>query len=468
LVGAAAIAVAAGCLLATGLLGPSAAQAPLGRQDDGATPPLHLHVAPPAWVVTLLLAAAIAAGAGAVALVLSGRWRPRPNRLAAAGVAVTAALALLPPIASADPLSYAAYGRMVTTGHDPYTTRPADLAGSDRVAAAVEPPWQHEPTVYGPLATGEQALAAVVGGDDPARVVLVLDLFGLFAFVGLGLLLARVSPDEAARRRAAALWMANPLLWLQVVAGAHLDVLVALGAAAAVIAARRRPVVGAAVSGAAAIVKPTGGLVWIAFAWAARRDLRRLVALTAAIAAVVIPAYAAVGTPALHQLSRAGRRVSHATPWRAVLDGTHAPRSVIGALALVLAAALTILIARRRGGTTIPLLAVAVTSAYVFAAPYALPWYDALPWALLPLVAASWRDWVLLVHTTALSLAYVPGRDAVALHGTLHTLTDGMRSTLAPVLLVCVVVVVVAVGRRPAGATAAAGFEGSGRSRCGP
>ena len=50
--------------------------------------------------------------------------------------AVAAVLALLPPIGSADPLSYAAYGHMVTTGHDPYSTRPAALAGTDPVAAA--------------------------------------------------------------------------------------------------------------------------------------------------------------------------------------------------------------------------------------------------------------------------------------------------------------------------------------------
>jgi hypothetical protein len=160
--------------------------------------------------------------------------------------------------------------------------------------------------------------------------------------------------------------------------------------------------------------------------------------------------------------------VSHASPWRAVLDWTHAPRGVIGALALLLAAVLTVLLARRRGGTTVPLLAVALTTAYVFAAPYALPWYDALPWALLPLVAASWRDWLLLAHTTVLSLAYVPGRDAVPLHGALHTVTNGMRSTVAPVVLACVVVAVVVVARRQAGPTAAAGYEGSGRSRSAP
>ena len=85
--------------------------------------------------------------------------------------------------------------------------------------------------------------------------------------------------------------------------------------------------------------------------------------------------------------------------------------------------------------------------AYVLAAPYALPWYDALPWALLPLVAVSWRSWLLLAHTTVLSLAYLPGRDAVHLHGTLRMLTNGTRSVVAPLVIVVLVGAVLAVSR---------------------
>jgi len=443
------LAAAAGCLVTTALLGPSAAEAPLGSHDSGVTPPWHAAVGPPPWLVTLLPVLAVVFGAGALSLVLLGRWRPRPQRLAAAGFLTAAILAFLPPIGSADPLSYASYGRMVTNGHNPYTTTPASLASRDPVAAAVETPWQHEPSVYGPLATGEQALAAWAGGDDPAGIVLVLGLLGALAFVGVGVLLLRSAADDAGRSRAAALWCANPLLWLQVVAGAHVDVLVAALAVAAVVAARRRPAAGAALAGLAGVVKPPGGLVWLAIAWPARRDPRQLAKLAAAAAVVVVPAYAIAGSAAIRALQRAGRRVSHGTPWRFVLDVLHTPRGVIAALALLVAAGLTVLIARTRTGTTtVPLVAVAVTTAYVLAAPYALPWYDALPWALLPLVALSWRDWLLLAHTTALSLAYLPGRDAVHLHGVLRELTNGMRSVVAPVLLTVVLGAVVLLGRR--------------------
>ena len=86
--------------------------------------------------------------------------------------------------------------------------------------------------------------------------------------------------------------------------------------------------------------------------------------------------------------------------------------------------------------------------AYVLAAPYALPWYDALPWALLPLVAVSWRDWLLLAHTTVLSLAYLPGRDAVHLHGILRLMTIGMRSVVTPLAIVALLLAVLALSRR--------------------
>ena len=41
-----AFAVAAGAIATVQLLGPSAAEPPLGAHDNGSTPPLHLHVWP--------------------------------------------------------------------------------------------------------------------------------------------------------------------------------------------------------------------------------------------------------------------------------------------------------------------------------------------------------------------------------------------------------------------------------------
>lgn len=439
------IGVAFAAIITTALLGPSAAEAPLGAHDDIATPPWHAAAAPPSWLVTALLAVAVAAAFGALALAITGRWRPNPKRLLAAGVIAAAALAVVPPIGSADPLSYAAYGRMVATGRDPYTTTPDQLADAgDPVGKAVEVPWQQTPSVYGPLVSAEQGLASMIAGDDVALTVLLLDIVGAAAFVGVGLLLHHSARNDTQRRRAAALWAANPLLWLALVAGAHVDVLAAGLAAAAVVAAGRSRLAAGALAGAATAVKAPYGLVGIALLWAARRSRRALAAVALGAIAVAGTGYAVAGSAALHQLSRASRMVSFATPWRPLTDltdpalGHGASRRLIGALVAVVFVILVARLARlhpeARAGNPTAVAAVLMVS-YLLASAYLLPWYDAAGWALLALMAASRLDGILLAHTSVLSLAYIPGRAAVTLHGALHTVTTGMRSSVSPTLL---------------------------------
>jgi hypothetical protein len=431
------------------VLGPSATEAPLGRHDNTATPPWHLDSTPPAWLVTTLLAVAVIAGVAALWLGLSGRWRPNLRRLVAAGLLAAASLAVLPPIGSADPLSYAAYGRMVTTGHNPWTTSPAQLAAHDPVERAVEVPWQNTPSVYGPIATAEQAAASGIAGRDVALTVLLLDLAGAAVFVGAGLLLQRMAPSEASKLRAALLWTANPLLWLQLVAGAHLDVLAAGAVLAAIAVAARSRLAAGALAGAAAAIKAPAGLVWLALAWSARRSRRSVVELAIGAAAVAGTGYAIAGTGALHQLSRASHLVSLGTPWRPVADltdpafGHGASRQLIGVLALVLFVAVVVALKRinpeiRAGSPTA--VALALSLGYVLSAPYSLPWYDAVPWVLLPLLAASRLDALLVAHTGVLSLAYIPGRAAVQLHGAMHAVAFGMRDVVSPTLLAIILI----------------------------
>ena len=440
-------------------LGPSATQAPLGPADNFATPPWHVNATPPAWLVTTLLVIAVLGGIGALWLGLSGRWQPSARRLVAAGVLAAAALSVLPPIGSADPLSYAAYGRMVTTGHDPWTTSPAHLAARDPVEKAVEVPWQNTPSVYGPIATAEQAAASKIAGTDVALTVLLLDLVGTAVFLGAGLLLQRMVHDDGSRRRAALLWIANPLLWLQLVAGAHLDVLAAGAALAAVAVAARSRLAAGALAGVAASIKAPAGLVWIALVWSARRSRRAVIELTVGAAVVVAIGYAFAGVGALRQLNRASHLVSLATPWRPVADltdsalGTGASRHLIGALALVLFIAVVIALRRInpdiRDGSPAA-LALALSLAYVLSAPYALPWYDAVPWVLIPLIAASRLDALLIAQTGVLSLAYLPGRAAFQLHGAMHTVAFGMREVVSPILLILLLLLLAVASSRHA------------------
>jgi hypothetical protein len=464
--GPALLAVSAIAIGISAVLGPSATEAPLGQHDNGVTPPFHFDSAPPAWLVSALLAVAVVAGVGAIALGLSGRWRPSANKLLATGILVTAALAVLPPIGSADSLSYAAYGRMVVTSHNPWTTTPASLAATDPVERAVEVPWQNTPSVYGPIATVEQAAASKLAGTDVALTVLLLDLVGAVVFVAAGVALQRLARTDEGRRRGALLWIANPLLWLQLVAGAHLDLLAAGAVLAAVAVAARNRLAAGALAGLAATIKAPAGLVFVALAWAARRSRRALVEVVIGAAVVAGAGYAIAGVAAFKQLNRASRQISLATPWRPVANltdpafGHGTSRRVIGLLALVLFVAVVWALARVNSevhaGSPVA-LALGLALAYVLSAPYALPWYDAVPWVLLPLLAASRLDAVLVAHTAVLSLAYIPGRAAYQLHGAMHTIAFGMRDAAAPALLAGILIALAIASTRRANRPPAAG-----------
>jgi hypothetical protein len=187
----------------------------------------------------------------------------------------------------------------------------------------------------------------------------------------------------------------------------------------------------------------------LALVWSARRSRRAVVELVVGAVAVAGTGYAIAGTAALHQLNRASHLVSLATPWRPIADltdpafGHGASRQLIGVLAIVLFVTVVIGLKRLnpeiRGGSPTA-VALALSLGYVLAAPYSLPWYDAVPWVLLPLLAASRLDAVLVAHTGILSLAYIPGRAAVQLHGAMHTVAFGMRNVTSPTLLAIVLI----------------------------
>jgi hypothetical protein len=349
---------------------------------------LAIHPAPPA--VVALAAAAIAAGTASLALTLAaGRrgWRAPRGLLLGAGLVAVAALALVPPFGSADHLSYAAYGRLAATGHDPYTATPAALARlGDPVARAVTD-WRDSPSVYGPLATAGQALAALLGGTSARLTVFFLGLLNAAAFAGTGLLLHRLARgDRARQQRAALLWTANPLLLQVLVAGAHVDsqaVVFAVAAVAVFGAARRRaaaapggaarPALIAAGAGALAglggAVKVTTALAGLGLALAVllagrpgpgRPELRGrrrgqwalLGGLAAGFAVTAGASLAVWGPGALAPAVRAGSQVSIGSPWRAVrsalraVTGEAAAEDAVKAAAIVLAGVLLLAMLR--------------------------------------------------------------------------------------------------------------------------
>ena len=454
---------AVGLLALVGALGDSAATPGLGPRT--LAPVWDLDAGPSAALVTIGIAAGFVLGALAVlfglAAVAAG-WRPRPRTVALAGAAALAVLVLVPPVGSADHLSYLAYGRIAAAGDDPYLVPPIEWRGGhDPVAGAVAPPWQYTPSVYGPVGTAAQALVAI-GGDGSLRAtVLLWHLLCAAAYVLVAVLLDRLAgPDPAARARAAVLWLLNPVLLGHLVLGAHLDVLAAAFGFAALAVAARRPLLAGLLLGLAVGTKAPYALFGLAGLWAAARGLppvraaRNVAVAALAGLAVLVPAHVWAGPHVFDQLRVASRFTTLSSPWRVVANlgdlafGQGALRPLIMPTSLLIAAALTLPLWRRLARLpSAPAdpqtadavrAAVAMTAAWTLIAPYALPWYDAMVWAPLALLGASRLDRLLLLRLAGLSLAYIPGR-VVELTWPVHAITYSYRVVLVPPLVLLVI-----------------------------
>ncbi|MGK5554609.1 polyprenol phosphomannose-dependent alpha 1,6 mannosyltransferase MptB [Actinomadura kijaniata] len=458
--GLAAIGAALALFLLTAVLGPSAFVPAL--PGAAGAPPFSLNARPPGTLLVVLVVLGVAAGAAGLALCLAALrrgWRVPASRLVGAGLLVAAAFAFLPPVGSTDHLNYAAYGRMAATGHDPYATRASDLPHDPVINAVQE--WQDTPSVYGPVATAGQALASWVGGDSVKTTVFVLSLLNLAAFAVAALVLHRTARDDTARLRAALLWTCNPLMLFHLMAGAHNDVQAVAPMVAALAAFRAGPgwaLLTGALVGTGTAIKLPAALVGGGPAWCLLRARRwpSLAALFAAAGAVAAAAFPPAGPHVFDQLRAASNMVSLATPWH-LLDSLIHNRAVIkvGWVALMLALAWLLYHAlprdplgdaagrERREGRRV---AAALVLAWLFAAPYELPWYDGFGWAVLALLPASRMDQIMLVRTAVFSLAYLPARDPelVGLPEALRWfLPSVVRSVIVPVLLTGVLVYLV-------------------------
>ena len=481
------------CTFAGAVAGPAVMEPVLpGRPGQ---PPWSLGLHPSAYLVVPLTAAGLAAGTLGLVLVLRASrdgWSVPARAVLIAGLLAAAALTLVPPFGSSDHLSYAAYGRMLVTGHNPYTTTPAQLAAlGDPVARAVQD-WSGSPSVYGPLATAIQALASLAGGTSVRLTVFVLGLANLMAFAVTALLLHRMTRDSPARQlRAALLWAANPLLLQVLVAGAHVDSQAVVFGVAAVwcVSPRGRPrgapwprmAMAGVLVGLGFAVKVTVALVGLGLAiglvlvlrgqW--RRLVAPLVALGAGFAVTAGAAVAIGGSAMLQQSSRASDMVSIGSPWRVIRSLLHlvaggtVATDIVRFGAIALAVVLAVLIIRGLPGilpgrdpagrdlgaggpaadpggigNAVAGVAFALVLAWLFAWPYVLPWYDALGWALLPLIpmvsvpVVDGIGWLLLARTAALGFGYLPARATdVTMPAGLTWLQPVIRHGVTPAVL---------------------------------
>jgi hypothetical protein len=394
---------------------------------SGATPPWalrSLHMSADVATVGLWLAVLAGLG-GVVAGLLAVRRGARPSIrvLIIGAVLAVLALALLAPAGSTDIFDYAAYGRIMALGHNPYLMSPHRLRlAHNAFAQSVPVTWEHAVSVYGPVATLEQFLAAKLGGVSAARIVFWLKLWDAIAFGVVAFVLDRLLRADPARRlRAHLLWTVNPLLLWDIVAAGHLDVLAAAAGLAGLLVlgesdgsrpGLERVLAAGALIGIAADIKINYALFGLGVAWALRRSPTRLAAAAAAAIVVAVPGYVYFGWHAVKALADRRGQISADTFYHLFLIDTHW-RSHLALVAVILVTAVALLALRRMpvAVSARPAIrpALALSAAWLFFWPYQLPWYDVMVICLLVIYPASWLDWLVLARLGAGTIANVPG-----------------------------------------------------------
>jgi hypothetical protein len=437
-----------------GFAGPSSVALELGPRA-GLLPPWYLPAGvgqPPEWVVVPALWLGLFAGA--LGLWIAWRavrtgWRPNNRRLFWLGVGLSAATALVLPMTSADVLMYAAYGRLQVLGLDPYGITPADIFRQefDPVLILTERPWQDTPSVYGPVASASQWLAASLGGESMHAIVFWLQMFALAPFLVIGALGYRMAAgDPAAQTRVVLFTVLNPLMIWSVIAGAHNEAFTLVFAIVGLWFFRKHPLLAGIGIGLAGTIKVSLVFYGIAMVWGYRRDWRKAVALGLGAAVPLALAYGLWVPKALLAAQRNVGYISSGSwaPWLYVplswVIPEHIARGVVSWLGLAGMVAVAWMLSRvlpwrlvpgvaegadpRREPLTVAVRTAAVlTTAWLVTSPYTLSWYDVIVWVPLGLLAASRLEPLLMLRGVFLSVAYVTGRSV--------QFSDGMNITAA-------------------------------------
>lgn len=429
---AAAIVASVLLMIAISAAGPSIVVPALPRTWP--VPPLWFRLHPSQVTATVAIYVAIVlgtAGVGCGLVAVRRGARPGPRLLlagAVSAVATVAVLAVLPPAGSNDSLSYATYGRIAVLGHNPYVMTPVQLRRSgDPVGRQAPRNWQNDPSLYGPVATATEWVAAKLGGTSIASIVFWLKLLYAAAFGVIALALDRLlRGDPEARARAHLLWTVNPLMLWAVMAGAHVDGLAAALGLLGLLVARptspdgrlepARALAAGVLVGAAAGVKAPLALLGIALAWSARRSVKTMAAAAAGAALVLVPGYLIAGRPALSDLlTRSSNLVTFDSFWRLFYApfGYSSEPAGLEQIAVVACLAMAALLAWRLppGPRGLPAIrpALALTLAWLLVWPLQRPWYDAIAFCLLAVFPATRLDWVMLIRAVPAALAVATG-----------------------------------------------------------
>ena len=309
-----------------------------------------------------------------------------------ATAAWSAPLLLTPPLLSRDVYAYAGQAHLVAVGLNPYTHGPVDAPGP--LAAEVDDVWGPAPSPYGPVFL--RLASWLVPGE---HVILAVVLLRLLAVAGLALL--AWSLLRFTDRPGPAVWLAvaNPLVLLHAVGGAHNDVVMA-GLLVAGLAVASRPgcsrlVAGAALITVAALVKvPAAAALGFLPLMHPGPRLRGYAAVagTALVSGAAVTVACNLGWGWLETLGAGNPRrslLSVSTGAGTLLANAFGEDAVGAAhsVGLLLAAAcgLLLLIRAPRIGP-VRALGLALLAAVVLG-PVVQPWY--LLWALAPLAAVA-------------------------------------------------------------------------------
>ena len=348
-------------------------------------------------------------------------WRPSPLRLIFGSVVAVIVLMTMPPVASGDPLYYAAYGRIAALGRSPYVTNPANLLPpTDPFKAVVGHYKEDPPSRYGPLSTLSEEVASELAGGSQGRTLFWLKVWNALAFLILVLVLDRLVCAHAARRvRIHLMWSVNPLMLFLVMADGHNDVLAAALGGTALFALRRTNWCQTLVAGGllvlAAAVKASYALYAVGLAWAVRRPPRSLACLALGASAVFIPSYILFGRAGISATTFGlvgGEQPNLLWHDAAGILGLQHSIILINILGLVGCAILAVVLLWRMppGPSDVPAVrpTLALALALLIVSPYQQGWYDTMIFPLIAVMAASKLDWITIAHTTVLGIASVP------------------------------------------------------------
>jgi alpha-1,6-mannosyltransferase len=356
-------------LLAAGTAG--SALVALGGWGSGALPPDEPGFGPGTPLVVL-----------GVLLLGAAWWRLRDGGLRAV-LLWGAPLLLAPPMFSRDVYAYVGQAALVVEGVDPYTNGPAALSGP--LVDGIDEVWRETPSPYGPLWLALAGLVVRVTGESLLPALVGMRLLALLGLVLVGWALLRLAGPRA-------LWLglANPLVLLHLVAGAHNEALM-IGLLLAGLAVTSLPLAAVLVTAGALVKLPAvAALGFLVMAAPRRARAAAVVGVTAAATAAAVTALSGLGWGWLGTLDTGRARLSLfsvTTGLGVLLPGGDAVLDAVLLLGMVVGAGIGAwLLWRtpslgpvRAAGWT--LLAVALLL------PVVQPWY--VLWGVLPLAAVA-------------------------------------------------------------------------------